>query len=506
MRKFWIILLAAGLIMAFSMPVFGAVGGADVKFSGSYYVQGVYEENHALKKIETGGNPSMAYYAQRLRLQTEFKVAEGLNFVTRIDALEKKWGDQTWYASTAYDVDNRPAQIKITNSTATATYNYGVRTQENIEFVRAYADFKTAIGQFMVGYQNFVAWGTDFGDTYITRPGIKYVVPVGPAILVAAIEKVNEKGCVGYGSSAVCGSQQDVDYNIYDLGAIYKWKGGEAGLLVQYGRDASARASTLTAGGTTQTYLLNSTKTLLVFDPYVKMTFGPVYFEAEAAYATGKLEFENDAPYKLAGGTNVDIEGLGIYLHGKMDFAPAYAGFQFAYIRGDDPVTPKTKEGGIMASMLAGQAFNPCLLLWNDDITTWGYDYYGHVPANAAAAKALGAVDQSVNTFMDNVWFYQVYGGFKPTPKLDVRASFTYAYADQKPTGTGGVPSAANPRFISADYGTEFDLTATYKIYDNLSYMVGGAYLWTGDYFKGTLSTNKIDNDYLITHKLTLSF
>jgi len=55
-------------------------------------------------------------------------------------------------------------------------------------------------------------------------------------------------------------------------------------------------------------------------------------------------------------------------------------------------------------------------------------------------------------------------------------------------------------------YGSEFDLTATYKIYNNLSYMIGFGYWWVGDYFKGTSASNAIDDDYIVMHKLTLSF
>ena len=59
---------------------------------------------------------------------------------------------------------------------------------------------------------------------------------------------------------------------------------------------------------------------------------------------------------------------------------------------------------------------------------------------------------------------------------------------------------------ISKNIGNEFDISATYKIYDNLSYMVGFGYLWAGDAFMGSNSGATIDNDYLVTHKLTLSF
>jgi long-subunit fatty acid transport protein len=107
---------------------------------------------------------------------------------------------------------------------------------------------------------------------------------------------------------------------------------------------------------------------------------------------------------------------------------------------------------------------------------------------------------------MDNVWFYGLYGGYKPIPKLDIRAGVYYAYADEEPTSNGLSPSPTNPRFVDRVYGTEFDLTAKYKIYDNLEYMVGFAYLWTGDYFQGTSKSNKVDNDYMVTHKLTLNF
>jgi hypothetical protein len=82
-------------------------------------------------------------------------------------------------------------------------------------------------------------------------------------------------------------------------------------------------------------------------------------------------------------------------------------------------------------------------------------------------------------------------------PKLDVKASYTVAQADKDGSATG---------WQSKNYGNELDITATYKIYDNLSYMVGFAYLWAGDYFKGTSSTAAVDNDYLVTHKLTLTF
>jgi len=71
-----------------------------------------------------------------------------------------------------------------------------------------------------------------------------------------------------------------------------------------------------------------------------------------------------------------------------------------------------------------------------------------------------------------NGFLYQGRVGIKPTDSWDIMASFTYANADKKPLN-----------YVSDQYGYELDVTATYKITNNLTYMLGAGYLWTGDYF-----------------------
>ena len=62
------------------------------------------------------------------------------------------------------------------------------------------------------------------------------------------------------------------------------------------------------------------------------------------------------------------------------------------------------------------------------------------------------------------------------------------------------------PIYVGGTYGKEVDVAGTYKITNNLSYMLGFGYPFTGDYFKGTSGTNKVDDDYLLINKLTLTF
>jgi hypothetical protein len=92
---------------------------------------------------------------------------------------------------------------------------------------------------------------------------------------------------------------------------------------------------------------------------------------------------------------------------------------------------------------------------------------------------------------------YQLYGGFAPTKKLLFDIRYSYLKADQEGAATG---------WQSKDYGTELDAKATYKIYDQLTYNIGAAYLWTGDYFKGTSKTAKIENMYYVSHWIDLNF
>ncbi|PKN04388.1 MAG: hypothetical protein CVU74_07155, partial [Deltaproteobacteria bacterium HGW-Deltaproteobacteria-9] len=100
----------------------------------------------------------------------------------------------------------------------------------------------------------------------------------------------------------------------------------------------------------------------------------------------------------------------------------------------------------------------------------------------------------------------QLYAGFKPVKQANIQLSAAYAYADKKPRQFMGAVSAANLEYQSDKYGTEVDLTFKYKLFDNLEYMIGGAYLFAGDYFKGIDSAYKVKDNYLLMNKLTLSF
>ena len=523
MKKFWVILLSLGLIVAFAMPA----AAVDVKFSGSYYAQGFYVDNpsaldkaapaNTLGLAATNANSSTsswnnnsrrgpdAWYGQQFRLTTEFQVVEGLKLVTRFDAMEKRWGDQAWAGGTG----ETQSRAQTPAGTGAAT----VKAQENIEWERAYLDFNVPFGKFQVGYMQFLTWGTPFLNTPLTAGGIRYFYSQGPFQVVAAIEKRAEY--TGLNANNF-GQANDADRDLYDLGITYKLAPGQIGLLYQYLRSSANKWNAPYVNSISNGFLTQ----INGFYPYAQLTFGNFYIEAEGVYGVGTLKSYESTSSRPTGtadpkafdgsnAQNVSLTAMGLYINAKYDFKPAYVGAQFVYISGDDMSNSDKATGSIVQSLQGNYGFNRSLILWNSD---YG-DNLGSMVGNATGTNPRTAATNGVNQFMDNVWFYQIYAGFKPMPKMDLKASFSIASADKAPksdvgnTGSPGYYTGANVQeFVSTKYGNELDLTAEYKIYDNLTYMIGMGYLWTGDYFKGYDAGAVVKDNYLLTHKLTLNF
>jgi hypothetical protein len=452
MKRFRLILLSLGLITAFSASAFAV----DVKVSGEFYVAGLYlnkisvNDNYSWKVGDTTytGNPSTALFYQRLRVGTDFIVSPGLKLVTRFDALERVWGGARSAAGTTAAADSA-----------------GTRAEnENIAFDWAYIDYVSPIGIFDVGLMEDGRTGTVFGNSYTTLGRIKWKNTFGSFTLGADITKSKDQSL---SAVTTTGAATDTDNNKYGLEGVYQWKDGKAGMKVTYYRYAENRQAA------------DNNKTYFLFTPYTIAKVGPVDIQAEINYATGKVKYENNV-VNSDGLSEVTIDNLSGWIDATANFAPVYVGATFAYVSGDDPGTKDKQEGG---TLNGGQDWNPCLILFNYyDVANWVGTVYGY-----DSSKVTGP--------MSNAWFFQGRVGVKPIPELDAMLSVSYAKADQKPSG-----------FTGGTYGTEVDLTGTYKITNNLSYMLGVGYLFTGDYFKGKNGENKIDDDYMLINKLTLTF
>ena len=463
MKRFWLVLLSLGLIVAFSTSAMAV----DVKFNGEYYAAGMYLDKTSLKKDD---GSSTAFYFQRLRLGTEFVVSPGLKLVTRADIMERAWGANRTNAYVATSLTNPAPTIDVMSA--------GTRAEnENIAFDLLYVSYVSPIGMFNVGYQIDDVWGTVWGNSSNPKGKIAYFFKTGGLTLILQAGKDKELSR----SATNLAGDADKDQSFYTAAGVYSWKTGEAGLLFKYIKNNQFRNA---YGFLAQD--AGFTWDGLITTPYVKAKLGPVALQAQIYYLYGEQSYEGNMA--LRGNLpDVDLNQLTAWIDATVDLGKFYVGGSLAYVSGDDPDTLDEQEGGVLNG---GLDYNPCLIMFNSDLNYWTGNLMGH---NGAG----GAVGSTVNNQMSNAYFAQLRAGVKPIDKLDIMASVSYATADKTPQAG----------WDSREYGYEIDLTATYKITNNLSYMLGGGYWIVGDYYTGTAAPGQdVDDNFMVINKLTLTF
>jgi len=478
MKKFLVVLLSLGLIAAFAAT---ASAAPTVTFGGSYYVAGAYDNNPMLVP---DGSASQAFVFQQVRIKPVFQIAEGLTFTLRFDAIEKQWGDMRWvnanYGAGTTNVGN-PTATSDKNGTRASTGVAGVATAENVDFEQAFVTFTTGLGTFQVGYQDANAWGTNFGNSPGTLPGVLFTRKFGDFTLGVQWEHaVDRLTSTSYPTVATNSLLANMDSDTYALMGVYKSGPVEGGLLYKWYLDDTNKNAA--AGYRSSRFLVQ---------PYAKLSFGNFYFETELSYMYGKSrQFEDNA---TPGSIDKDEQSWSAYFNGNYKVGPATVGGLFAIVSGNDYATDKSK-----GDLNCGYAWNPALILMNGDLKWWGGS--GHYPNQINRRTEISAANMNAgDDVKSNTVWYNIYANYAATPKLMFNTALTYATVQTKKT-------SATTEADSDRLGTEFDLTATYKIFDNLTYMVGAGYLWTGDYYKAVLGTTSVGNNYLLMNKLTLSF
>jgi hypothetical protein len=453
MKRLTMTLALVGLMFIFT----AAAWAVDAKISGEFYAAGMYLDRTTLKKDIGTEGPSTAFYAQRLRINATFIISPGLSLVTRADILERMWGA----TRSAAGADPTSAGTRAEN--------------ENIAFDWAYVHYNSPIGAFRVGYMNDNVFGTVFADGATPKGKIAWSYVQGPWFVTAQIVKMGEKS---YSAVSPATTASDVDNDKYCAAVRYTWKGGEVGFLGGVGHDASNRSSG------------NYSALFYTVIPYAVVQLGRVKIQAEADYFWGKWQdFDTTTPA-------VHMSALAAWLDATADFGRFYVGGSVAYVSGDDPGTSDKIEANSLL-VNGGRDWNPCLILFNYDTSFWAGQQVGHNPSASLSPTPAAPNPYGYNGGpMTNAWFFQLRAGARPIDKLDIMASVSFANADKKPRAD----------WLYNDYGYEIDVTATYKITNNLSYLLGAGYLFTGKYFKGVSEAQNVHDNYLLIHKLTLTF
>jgi hypothetical protein len=470
-KKFWLVLLSLELVMVITTSAFAV----DVKFSGSFYAAGTYLDKTTVKKETSTNGPSTAFYFQRLRLTTEFIASPGLSVITTANIMKREWGAARSAPGTTLDTVGT-----YTTSAATRSEN------ENIGFDYTYLNYASQIGLFKAGYMPDYTWGTAFHDNDTPAGKLSYMLPVGNWKLGIQVVKIVDNS---FSANLTTAKQADHDTDKVQTFFIYSAKNFDGGMIYIYANDAANR------NPAPATSLKSSFHSI---QPYLRAKAGPVYIQAELDYYFGDIAKFDTLP---VGFSDQKLNSLAGWIDAVATLGSFYVGGTFAYAQGNgaDITTVNAYSSG-------GKDWSPTLIMWNSDRNYWLGNITGHSNSTATGTANFGTV-------MTNAFFYQVRAGVRPIDKLDICAAVAFAQADTL-NGLGTTQSAlggliglsSQAGYISKDYGYEIDVTGTYKIADNLTYMLGFGYLITGDYFKGSDSTAQISNDYIITNKLTLTF
>ena len=254
MKKFWLVLLSLGLVMAFSVSAFAV----DVKVSGEYYAAGMYLDNTTLRTttevynyyvpygqsvaVVDGGGPaggSTAFFYQRLRVGMDFIVSPCLKLVTRFDAMERIWGGSR---STPGSSGNLGGLSQLGTYSDYDIGSAGTTAEnQNIAFDYVYIDYTSPIGLFRVGYQEDEVWGTVFANSSKPLGRITYAVKVGPWTGVAYIGKFKDVSYSAVNTSGFGSNRTDADVDQYVVAGNYSFKDGAVGLLIKHVRSAYGR-------------------------------------------------------------------------------------------------------------------------------------------------------------------------------------------------------------------------------------------------------------------------
>ena len=538
MKKITMIAVAILAICLISVPAIAL----DVDFSGSLRLQGLYHQHEDLRETSS----SNAWFDQRFRLKTTFKVSDNLTVVTRMDALDgKKWGKNI-------DKDNN--------------------WDANVSLDAAYMIVKTPIGGFLAGRFPTTWDDNGFGDSQGNRERIYYVLPIGNFQAALVYEKWQEFDSV---ENPITGSdtgltQSDTDDDKYLYSVSYKTStlkyalGGGLYRVKTFvdlggGDDSWYQLNTLGAymanGGTLNpTYGIPDNPAILgavvpgavanaeangkpveanawLFSPSIIGDIGPVHLDIEGVYGIGSGSYDylnaKLTGYGLDPIDDVDVEvycfnAEGKYTAGAFTFQAGYATFSGDDGYGDGDDSGKVTTYGIFES---GSGWQKTFLLFGENevngvnhnlggIGNLASDYMGSDGLHYSRALVNGyqawyaGIDYAAreNLTLGFIWLTSKADKVKDT---ETRTTYVPYYDATMNGGMGGmgiVPVTIPGEKWDDDHGSEYDFTLTWDIFENLEYKFIAAYLDAGDYWKQGIEDAEVEDTYSLYNSVTLSF
>ena len=324
----------------------------------------------------------------------------------------------------------------------------------DLDLTHVYMTIKTDLGKFDIGRMLGGPLGNEFGDYEYEADRIKYTKVIDDFKVVAIFQKRVEQDSPKLRVA-------DEDRDDYFLCGEYTAEDITAGLSFVFTNDKRNPVATRRAYNAL---------------PYFSTKFGPVALQGEMAYVWGETD------YDAAGQPDLDIDQITYNLEATYDLGMASVQAGYAFFSGDnDPGDDKD------------EAYGPG---FGDN---WGKLFILTSDENPVLCTRLGGIGEgNLSTEGGNTEYgaklYYAGASITPMENLQLGLVVGLADADEVPAG------------VEDDYGTEYDLTLNWKIYDNLTYRAIAAFLDAGDFWKSVGPAGDVEDTYALFHQLELTF
>lgn len=443
--------IASIAVLAASLFASSAAHAAEFSLGG-YYRMRLLLFNSLSAGVGLGGVPEDAttgYWQQRVRLDPKIKLNDNVAFFTQIDLLDNVIAGDYPEVSSSFGntLPEFLSQAVVPQHEVDAAGNVVGDTRRNIAVKRAWAEVLTGVGQLKFGRMGSHwglgilandgnGWDDDFGDTvdrimFITKVGPIYFVPMVSKIAEGSIISATGNRAVDPGSSTLHVGADDVDE--YILVAVYRGELSSAGIYGVY----RIQPSTDTR--------------IMVADGWGKTRIGPVAVEAEAVYLTGRARnfIPPNSPVTL------DVAQWAVAVETELPLKRITPGLDFGAASGDDAAGP---TDGDLNAFTFDRNYRIAFLMFR-------------------YVNVLGAPPA-----ISNATYVRPNVQFELFPNFVLDAAVVYAQT-----------LSDSPTYEQGPYGTELDLGATWRLYEDFEAGVRYGLLVPGAALKPPTATQSLD-------------
>lgn len=447
---------AFALAVTASFAVPASASAAEFSLGGYYRMRlELFKSLSANVGLEnTPNGATTGYWQHRVRLDPKVKLNDNVAFYAQVDLLDNVIAGDNPEIDTAYGnaLAEFFSQAVVPQNDSDSNGKPVGDSRRNIAVKRAWGEVLTGVGQLKFGRMGshwglgLLAndgndWDSDHGDT-VDR--IMFITKAGPIYIVPMIDKVSEGPlysdasnngrAADLGTNAKSLSNPNDDVDEFVLVTVYRGELSSGGVYGVFRMQPSTRA------------------TVFIGDAWGKTKVGPISVEAEAVYVKGKIY--NFIPPNSPATLNANQWGFAAET--SLPLGHVTPGFSFGAASGDDKSGP---TNGSLNNFFFDPDYRIAFLLFHFISPAGG----PHAVSNAVYVKPTLR--------------YELFDNFV------IDASAIYAQT-----------LAASPTYGKGAYGTELDVGATWRLYENFEAGVRYGGLLTGDALKPATATNKLDS------------